>query len=172
MRRLLILVALLTLVGALPAGAKMPGFDVEVEVQGDTIRVEVRILDQEAIGLGFNPVSLDGLLAVVPSDHVDELGRPLNPFGPRTKVPLQMIEAGVYQGGVTVGAGSWAVVAFPDNTDPIRGIVEGWYAETVEVEVDDETSPLWVLAVAGALVAFAWLYPGPRNSSAKKPLTT
>jgi hypothetical protein len=57
MRRLALLTVVLLLGGALPASAKMPPFDMEMEPRGDTIHIEVMISNDYALNVGGRPLS-------------------------------------------------------------------------------------------------------------------
>lgn len=154
MSRLVLL--LLLLATALPASAKMPPFEMEVELQGDTVHVEVTITGDESLIHDFDSSDLDGLLAVLPADQVDEEGRPQLVLGGGTDVPLSRVGRGIYQGSVELEPGRWAVVPFPDVRGALRGSLEGWYPATVEVEVKDEAIAIWPLAALGVVMAIAW----------------
>lgn len=78
MRRLLLLNTVVLFTIALPASAKVPPFEMEVEPRGDTVHIEVTITGDEALIHDFDPLNLDGLLAMFPADQVEEGGRPLN----------------------------------------------------------------------------------------------
>jgi hypothetical protein len=134
MRRLVLLTTLLLLATTLPALAKMPPFYMEVESRGATVHVEVTIREDESSIDGFDSPQLNGLLAVLPADQVDEDGRPLLVLGGRTDVSLNKVEAGTYQGRVVLEPGRWAVVPFPDVRGEVRGSFEGWYPNTVLVD--------------------------------------
>ena len=146
MRRF-VLLATLPLVVALPAWAKMPPFDMEVETHGDTVHITVTINGDESLIHDFDSPRLNGLLAVLPADQVDRKGRPTFVLGDRTEVPLKRVELGLYQG--TLEQGEWAVVPFPEVSDVVLGSAEGWYPETVLVEVSERGTAL------GAFVASA-----------------
>lgn len=156
MRRLVLLTSILLLSTALPASAKMPPFDVEVDSVGDTVLVEVTIKGDKSLIHDFSPSNLDGLLAVFPAGKVDAEGRPSSVHQGRIDVPLARVEPGTYQGSLTLEPGSWAVVPFPDITDVIQGSIEGWYPSTIVVEVKDERSAVWALAVLSAVMVIAW----------------
>lgn len=158
MKRLILLAAILLLSVALPASAKMPPFDLDVDSTGDTVRVEVTIQGDESAIHDFNPSNLDGLIAVYPADAVDAEGRPKTVLQDRTGVRLARIEAGTYQGSVTLEPGRWAVVPFPDIREVIQGSVEGWYPNTVVVKVEKDTTPMWALAALALAIAVAWRY--------------
>lgn len=157
MRRL-VLTTVILLGIALPASAKMPPFDMEVETGGDTVHVEVTISGDESLIDSFDTPDLNWLLAVLPADQVDEKGRPLFMFGDRTNLRLNRVEPGVYQGSVALEPGRWAVVPFPGMTGEVRGSVEGWYPNTVVVEVGAEESAIWALVAVGAAIAIAWRF--------------
>lgn len=156
MRQLVSIVISILLLGAsLPAEAKMPPFDMVVRTSGDTVQVIVTIVDDDSVIGGFDPPDLNGLVAVVPADQVDEAGRPLLVSGIDEKdVPLSRIEPGTYQGSVTLGPGRWAVVPFPDTMGDIP--VPDAYPDTIMVEIGDEAIGLWAalaaIAVATSLV--------------------
>lgn len=153
----LALSTIVVLLLALPAAAKMPAFDMEAEARGDSVHIEVTVTGDEALIHDFDPLNLDGLLAVFPADQVDEEGRPLFVLEGGTDVALRRVEPGVYEGSVRLEAGHWAVVPFPDVTGEIRGTGEGWYPGTVMVEVTGEGSAApWVLGAVGAAIATAW----------------
>jgi hypothetical protein len=138
---------------ALPASAKTPPFEMTVEPQGDTIRVEVTIGNGDPLFLeSFDSPELDGLLAVFPADQVDEEGRPLSVIDEGTEVPLRRVQAGTYQGSIALRPGHWAVVPFPGVTGAIRGTAEGWYPDAVLVELPEERNALWALAAVGAII--------------------
>lgn len=166
-RRLALLTTIALLAMALPASAKMPPFEMEVEPRGNTAHVEVTISRDESLVDSFDSPELNGLLAVFPSDEVDEEGRPLYVLEGRTDVPLSRVEPGTYQGSVPLEPGHWAVVSFPDVTSVIRRGVEGWYPRTVLVEVTDERSALWALAAVAAAIATAW---GFRAVAGRRPV--
>ena len=156
MKRLLLLTTVLLLAAALPASAKMPPFEMTVEPRGDTIHVEVTIGHEDPLFLeSFNPGELNGLIAVFPADQVDEEGRPVSVLGQGTAVPLSRVTAGTYQGSIALEPGHWAVVPFPSVTGPLRGTAEGWYSDTILVEIADERNAFWVLAAAGAAITIA-----------------
>ncbi len=158
MRRLVLLVALLVIGMALPAAAKMLPFDLEVKIRGETVLVEVIVNGDASLIDEFDPPDLNTLLAVFPLDQVDKAGRPLYVLEEGTYIPLSRVEPGIYRGGVTLSPGRWAVVPFPDLYGDVRGIAEGRYPNTVLVEMKEETSALWGLALMGVvmIIGTAW----------------
>lgn len=156
MRRLGLLATALLLGTALPASAKMPPFEMEVEPRGGTLHVEVTTSGDEASIDSFDSQDLNGLLAVFPADQVDKEGRPLYVLDEGTDVPLSRVRPGNYRGRVALEPGHWAVVPFPGVSGVVRGSAEGWYPHTVLVELTDERSALWALAAVGAAIAIAW----------------
>jgi len=157
MRRLLLLTTVLLLAAALPASAKMPPFEMEVEPRGDTVHVEVTIgRDDPLLADSFDSPELSELIAVFPADQVDEEGRPLYVLDEGTDVTLSRVRAGTYQGSVALEPGHWAVVPFPGVSGVVQGNAEGWYPHTVVVELTDERSALWALVAVGAAIAIAW----------------
>lgn len=155
MRRLALLTTVVLLAMALPAAAKMPPFEMEVEPRGDTVHIEVTITGDKALIHEFDPLNLDGLLAVFPADQVDEEGRPRYVLEGGTGVGLSRVAPGSYEGNVPLEPGNWAVVPFPGVTSAIRGAGEGWYPRTVLVEVSTEQTSNWVWAAVGAAIALA-----------------
>ena len=157
MRRLLLFTAVVLFIIALPVSAKMPPFEMEVEPRGGTVHIEVTITADETLIHDFDPLNLDGLLAVFPADQVDEEGRPLYVLERGTDVSLSRVEPGSYEGSVPLEPGHWAVVPFPDVTSEIRRDDEGWYPRIVMVEVTgDESTTGWAVAAVGAAIAVAW----------------
>lgn len=156
MRRLVLLTTVLLLAPALPASAKMPPFEMEVEPRGDTVHVEVTISGDESLIDSFDSPELNGLIAVFPADQIDEEGRPLLVLGDKAYVPLSRVEAGTYRGSVALEPGRWAVVPFPEVSGVIPASVHGWYPNTALIEVKDEGSALWALVAVGAAMAIAW----------------
>lgn len=154
MRRLFLLFTVVLFTTALPASAKMPPFEMEVEPRGDTVHVEVRISGDEALIDSFDPRDLNGLVAAFPADQVDDEGRPLLALKTGTSVPLIRAEPGIYEGSVQLEPGRWAVVPFPQTVGALR--VEDAYPETVMIEIEDEGGPIWALAAVGAAIAIAW----------------
>lgn len=154
MRRLLLLTTVVLFTTALPASAKMPPFEMEVDPQGGTIHVEVRISGDEALIDSFDPTDLNGLVGVFPADQVDDEGRPLPALKTGTNVPLSRAEPGIYEGSVQVEPGRWAVVPFPQTVGALR--VEDAYPETVMIESEDEGGAIWAWAAVGAAIAIAW----------------
>lgn len=154
MRRLLLLFTVALVATALPASAKMPPFEMEVEPRGATVHVVVRISGDEALIDGFDPPDLNGLVAVSPADHVDDEGRPLLALETGTNVPLSRVKPGIYEGSVQIEPGRWAVVPFPHTVGALR--VEDAYPGTVMIEIEDETGVIWALAAIGAAMAIAW----------------
>lgn len=153
MRRLLLFTTALVAT-ALPASAKMPPFEMEVEPRGDTVHVEVRISGDEALIDSFDPPDLNGLVAVFPANQVDDEGRPLLALKTGTNVPLSRAELGIYEGNVQLEPGRWAVVPFPQTVGALR--VEDAYPETIMIEIEDEGGIMWALAAVGAAIAIAW----------------
>ncbi|HKX75999.1 MAG TPA: hypothetical protein VJR05_11500 [Acidimicrobiia bacterium] len=158
MRRLVLFVAVFFLAISAPALAKMPPFDMEVEAEGETVHVTVRIVGDESLIHDFDSLDLTGLIAIFPADEVDEDGRPTLALGEAIEVPLNWVEPGTYLGSVDLEPGRWAVVPFPAvNNDDLRGGVEGWYPDTALIEIGSEVTRVWALAALGAVVAtFAW----------------
>lgn len=159
MKRLLLVTTVLLVAAALPASAKMSPFEMTVETRGDTIHVEVTIGRGDPLLVdSFDTPGWNGLIAVFPADHVDEEGRPLSVLDDGTAVPLSRVQAGAYQdrvtyqGSIALRPGHWAVVPFPSVTGALRGTVEGWYSDTILVELPDERNALWALAAVGAAV--------------------
>lgn len=155
MRPLALLTTVLLLAPALPAVAKMPPFEMEVEPRGETVHIEVTITGDDTLIHDFDPLNLAGLVAIFPADEVDEIGRPLYVLEGRV-VPLSRVEPGTYQGSVRLEPGHWAVVPFPDVTNSIPSAGEGWYPRTVMVEVTDEPDAIWAWVVVAAAIATAW----------------
>lgn len=156
MKRLALLTTILLLSTALPGSAKMPSFDMEVDSVGDTVQIEVTIKGDESSIHDFSPSNLDGLLAVFPADKVDAEGRPGSVHQDRIDVPLAHVEPRTYHGSLTLEPGRWAIVPFPDIADGIQGSIEGWYPNTVVVEVEEDGGALWALAVVSAAMVIAW----------------
>ncbi|MGF1617954.1 MAG: hypothetical protein ACFCU2_09155 [Acidimicrobiia bacterium] len=162
MRRLLLLTMLLLLAAALPASAKMPPFEMTVEPRGDTIHVEVMVGRGDPLLVdSFDRPVWNGLIAVFPADHVDEEGRPMSVLDEGTAVPLSRVQAGAYQdrvtyqGSIALKPGHWAVVPFPSVTGPLRGTAEGWYSDTILVEITDERNAFWAMTAVGSAIAIA-----------------
>lgn len=156
MRRLVLLTTVLLLGTAIPASAKMPPFDMEVDTRGDIVHVEVTIKGDPSMIDGFDTPQLDGLIAMSPADQVDEDGRPQSVLKEITNVPLSRIGPGTYQGSVALEPGRWAVVPFPHTVGALR--VKDAYPQTITVEIKDEESAVWALAAVGALIAIAWRF--------------
>lgn len=160
MSRLLFLTTVVLFTTALPASAKMPPFEMEVDPRGDTVHVEVRISGDEALIDSFDPPDLNGLVAVFPADQVDDEGRPRLVLKTGTNVPLSRAEPGTYQGSIVLESGRWAVVPFPGVSGVIRGSTKGWYPNTVVVDVEDERTAMWALAALGAVITIVWRFRG------------
>ncbi len=159
MKRLVLLAAALLVSVPLTASAKMPSFDLDVETRGNSVHVKVRILGDEPLIRSFAP-DLNGLLAVLPADQVDEEGRPFLVFvSGRTDVPLSWVEPRTYQGNVALDPGQWAVVPFPDTVGPLR--VESAYPKTVMIQIGDSagvTSSLVALVALATIVLLRALH--------------
>ena len=111
---LLGVVASLAIVGPMPALAKMPPFGLYVTVEGDTALIRVSFsFDSSA---GFHPADLDNLLAVYPSNDLNEALRPLR-HDNSIPVDLEWVdEFGWYEGRLQLEeAGSFLVVPFPTS---------------------------------------------------------
>ncbi|MBA3360634.1 MAG: hypothetical protein H0T94_04075 [Acidimicrobiia bacterium] len=120
---------------ATSAEAKMPPFEVEVDVERTTATITVEVQDAS-----FDASDLNGLVAVYPDTALDGRLRP-ETGSDGLEVDLDRIRPGVYQG--TVGlerAGRWAVVPFP--TSPAYEPV-AFYPESVLFETT--TNPTWPL---------------------------
>jgi hypothetical protein len=130
---------------AASVSAKTPYFTVEVEpaipVSGQPFLVIVRTWQDadHAIpaGLGFDAVeALSGLL----------VARPPNGDSPDVAIPLVLRGPDRFEASVTLPAGDWTLVAFPNRA--------GWASPVVPVGYPD-TIPLSVSEPAPALTGFA-----------------
>jgi hypothetical protein len=125
----------LTLTAA-PAHAKIPPFTIEVQIDGDSAIITVRIGGlggSQTSVQGFDPPNLDNLVSVYPAGALDDRGRPRSHVD---AIPADLIrvEHGVYQGVVTVDTpGQWAVVPFPASVsfDPGTPIHDAYPHTTV-----------------------------------------
>ncbi len=116
-----------------PVAAKMPFFSIEVSpaapVAGEPIRIVVRTWVDVAhtSPAGFEaPGVMDGILAIrgarISGTDVPEI--------PEIAVPLRLQAPDLYAGTVTLPAGDWRIVAFPDRA--------GWGIASVPVGYPDE----------------------------------
>ena len=138
----IVLAAILATFLASTASAKMPYFSVELSpdapVADQPILVVVRLwedADHTVLAPYRMGDVLDDLLVVRPA-----AGR-----GPDIPVTLRLGDANRYEGSVTLPAGDWSLVAFPDRT--------GWGTAGVPVGYPD-TIPLNVRAAPSEQSAF------------------
>lgn len=146
LRRLLassLVAGFLVVVWAVPASAKMPPFDLEVEAGDDTIVITVSLTEER-----FDAADLDRLLAVYPANRVDPLGRPIKPSEGQP-VALDRVEPGVYRAVVAIASpGRWAVVPFPTILEPIPPD----YPATTVFDIPADSVPVgWLAGGAAAL---------------------
>lgn len=146
--------------GADPVAAKIPYFTVDITptdpVAGEPILIVVRFW-VDAGHTNAAPfdweLTMDDLL-VVRADG----GRPEVP------VPLRLREPGRFEATVTLEAGDWVIVAFPDRSGWATAEVPNGYPDTIPLTVREPAPD--PLRFAGALVlvalavgagAFAWI---------------
>lgn len=149
----LVTMAILTLVVALPASAKTPPFDTEVAVDGRTATVTLHFRDWDGVGEltdDFLPESLEGFIAVYPASAIRDNGRP-SISDPGIPVTVTRVTTAIYQGTVELEqGGEWAVVPFPGNT----GVPTDIFTTTMfEVGLDQNLMRALVAAATVALVA-------------------
>lgn len=123
------------------AEAKMPPFEIDVEVDGTTATITVVIDDQ----YGFEAADLDGLLAVYPESGLDDRLRPESQ-SVAIEVGLDRAGTGLYRGTIDLKrAGRWAVVPFPTSAeyDPFQL----FYPDTIMFETTANSARLWVAGV-------------------------
>ena len=128
------------------AQAKMPPFEIDVATDGTTATITVEI-DQS---YGFDPLHLDGLVAVYPESALDEQFRPINQ-SEAVHVSLARVGIGIHQATIDLDqAGRWAVVPFPTIPDyePPRYL----YPNTMLFETASSSATFW-MAAAGAVAA-------------------
>jgi hypothetical protein len=122
------------------AEAKMPPFEIDVDVDGTTATITVVIDDQ----YGFDAADLDGLLAVYPESGLDERLRP-DRESVAIEVGLDRAGTGLYWGTVDLErAGRWAVVPFPTSADVPFQL---FYPNTIMFETTANSARLWVAGV-------------------------
>jgi hypothetical protein len=134
------------------AQAKMPPFEIDVATDGTLATITVEI-DQS---YGFDPLDLDGLVAVYPVSGLDTQLRPIG-TSEAMHVSLARAEPGIYQGTIDLEPGRWAVVPFPTilDYDP-SGLL---YPDTVLFETTTSSATFWIAAagaVAGMLLMFGF----------------
>jgi hypothetical protein len=152
--------ALLLAVG--PVAAKIPYFSIEVSpadpVDGDVVVIVVRMWDdaQHTQPATWSPgPTVGGLVEVRGS-------------GGRVPVTLVRLDDVTYRAEVTLSAGTWQVVPFPDLVDGMPNGAAGDYPLPITVTVgslaaDSPSSAALGIAAGGALgiVAVALLVGGP-----------
>jgi hypothetical protein len=152
--RLLRAVALAAIVagsGADPVAAKIPYFTVDIKptapIAGEPIRVVVRFwadADHTSAAPFEWETTMDDLLVIHP-----ESGRP------RVSVPLQMREPGRFEATVTLEAGDWTIIAFPDRTGWATAEVPSGYPDSIPMAVRSRVQELRVVAGSFVLVGLA-----------------
>ncbi|HUP17190.1 MAG TPA: hypothetical protein VM848_14210 [Acidimicrobiia bacterium] len=133
------------------AQAKMPPFEIEVTTDGTKATITAAF-DQS---YGFDPVDLDGLVAVYPESALD---RQLRPIGQSeaVHVSLARVGTGIYQGTIDLDqAGRWAVVPFP--TIPEYEPAPNLYPGAMLFETVTSSATIW-MAAAGAVAAALLIY--------------
>lgn len=141
-----ILVAAVALILGLgmEADAKVPPFEMEVDVDETRAIVTVILEDQ-----GFDPPNLPGLVAIYPRSDLDEEGRPTDQTS-AIDVPLARIGAGTYQGTVRLEPGQWAAVPFPTVMNLSAADLHPYPGTT---HFETSTRPALPLAASGGAVA-------------------
>lgn len=164
MRRLLALSAtgtVILLLASLPALAAMPAFEWVVGAQVDAIEVTITF---EPVPSGFAWPSLEEsgalgeLVGAVPSDEVDQAGRPI-PGADPILFDLERIETGIYGATAETGPGKWAVVVWPMTGEfpvPQPGIPETTFV-TVTTSPSSPVLPWALLVVGSGVVGAVWL---------------
>jgi hypothetical protein len=152
--RLLRAVALAAIIagsGADPVVAKIPYFTVDIKptapVAGEPIRVVVRFwadADHTSAAPFDWETTMDDLLVFRP-----ERG------GPGVAVPLQMREPGRFEATVTLEAGDWTLVAFPDRTGWATAQIPEGYPDTIPLTVREAALDAWRSVGPFVLVALA-----------------
>ena len=155
----------LTLAMAAGVSAKMPYFSVEVEpavpVSGQPFLVVVRTWQDadHAIPAGFDAVeALTGLL----------VARRPNGDSPDVAIPLVLHGPDRFEASVTLPAGTWTLVAFPNRAGWASPVVPVGYPDTIPLSVRDPAPALTALDAAlvvlvGVLVVIA-LVRRPRQT--------
>ena len=146
--------------GAEPVAAKIPYFTVEITpaapIAGEPMLIVVRFWvdagHTNAAPFDWEP-TMDNLL-VVRADS----GRPEVP------VTLQLREPGRFEATVTLQAGDWTIVAFPDRSGWATADVPEGYPDTISIVVGEPALHLWRVAVPFVVIAlvmvagaFAWI---------------
>lgn len=135
--------------GADPVAAKIPDFTVDVTptapVAGEPIRIVVRFW-ADAGHTSASPFdwerTMDDLL-VIRADS----------GAPEVSVFLQMRRPGRFEAIVTLEAGDWTIVAFPDRKGWATAEVPEGYPDAIPITVREPALDLW--RVAGPLVVVA-----------------
>lgn len=145
-----IVVVLLTI--ASPAFAKLPPFETEVSVDGNTATVTIRFdgfYESGELTEDFLPETLEGLFALYSAETLDANNRP-QATASGEPVTVTEVTPGVYRGSIEVDhAGDWAIVAFPGATE-----VSGPPLETTVFTVPGG-QPLQLITTVGAAALVA-----------------
>lgn len=151
------LAAVIALSVAAAVLAKTPYFTVEITpaapIADEPILVVVRTWEDanHTIPARFDAVeALDGLLVV----------RAAGGGAPDVPVPLRLRKPDRFEGSVSLPAGDWTLIAFPDRTGWLTAEVSAGYPNTIALTVREpgDSLPTFVIplvAVAALLVALA-----------------
>lgn len=145
------LAAIMTGSGADPVAAKIPYFTVDIAptapVSGEPILIVVRFWvdagHTNAAPFDWEP-TMDNLLVIRSAAGKREM-----------HVPLRLREPGRFEGTVTLEAGDWTLVAFPDRTGWATAQIPEGYPDTIPLTVREAALDAWRSVGPFVLVALA-----------------
>lgn len=140
------LAAVVTGSGADPVAAKIPYFTVDITpttpIAGEPILIVVRFWADpdhtSAAPVDWEP-TMDDLVAIRADNGAADVS-----------VLLELREPGRFEATVTLEAGDWTIIAFPDRTGWATAEVPSGYPDSIPIAVRSRTQELRV--VAGSLV--------------------
>jgi len=147
-----------------PVSAKVPYFTVEITPAAPAVDEPILIVvhtwedPQHTIAAPFDADALDGLLVI----------RARGGGNADIPVPLRKREPGRFEASVTLPAGDWVVVAFPDRTSWAESGLPAGFPDNIRLSVQgpraDPQIFLMLLITVAVAVGAAALQLGPRLS--------
>ena len=134
-----------------PVSAKVPYFTVEITPAAPTVDERIMIVvntwqdPQHTIGAPFNADVLAGLLVI----------RARGGENADIPVPLRLREPGRFEASITLPAGDWVVVAFPDRTGWAESGLPAGYPDTIRLSVQGPRADLQIFAMLLVTVTVA-----------------
>ena len=135
--------------GVEPVVAKIPHFTVDVTpaepVAGEPIQIVVRFWadpDHTSAALFDGQLTMDDLLAIRADDGAAEVS-----------VLLELREPGRFEATLTLEAGDWTIVAFPERSGWATAEVPAGYPDAIPITVRGPALDLW--RISGTLVVVA-----------------